>query len=55
LVYFRRWLRRDVLNALVSRLKPGGILVVGLGEVVDWEHPNMWRTDDDEVQAYVRD
>lgn len=55
LVYFRRWLRRDVLNALVERLKPGGLLVVGLGEVVDWEHPEMQRTGDDHVQAYVRE
>lgn len=54
LVYFRRWLRRDVLNALVERLKPGGLLIVGLGEVVDWEHPKMQRTGDDQVQAYVR-
>jgi type IV pilus assembly protein PilK len=53
LVYFRRWLRRDLLNALVDRLKPGGLLVVGLGEVVDWEHPNMQRTADDYVQAYL--
>lgn len=54
LVYFRRWLRRDVLNALVNRLKPGGLLIVGLGETVDWEHPLMQRTTDDQVQAYVR-
>ncbi len=55
LVYFRRWLRRDVLNALVERLKPGGLLIVGLGEIVDWEHPEMQRTGDDHVQAYVRE
>ena len=55
LVYFRRWLRRDVLNALVERLKPGGLLIVGLGEVMDWEHPEMQRTGDDQVQAYVRE
>lgn len=54
LVYFRRWLRRDLLNALVDRLKPGGLLIVGLGEVVDWEHPNIQRTADDYVQAYLR-
>lgn len=54
LVYFRRWLRRDVLNALVSRLKPGGLLIVGLGETVDWDHPLMQRTSDDQVQAYIR-
>ncbi len=54
LVYFRRWLRRDVLNALVDRLKPGGLLVVGLGEVMDWDHPDMQRSNDDQVQAYIR-
>lgn len=55
LVYFRRWLRRDILNALVARLKPGGLLVIGLGEAVDWEHPKMHRVAADEVQAYSRD
>lgn len=55
LVYFRRWLRRDILNALVDRLKPGGLLIIGLGEVVDWEHPKMQRIALDEVQAYLRD
>lgn len=55
LVYFRRWLRRDILNALVEHLKPGGLLVIGLGEAVDWDHPGMQRVSADEVQAYLRD
>ena len=55
LVYFRRWLRRDILNALADRLKPGGVLIVGLGEVVDWEHPSLCRAMGTEVQAYIRD
>src|SRR5690554_4711651 len=54
LVYFRRWLRRDILNNLATRLKPGGLLVVGLGEVMDWEHPEMMRVADDKIQAYIR-
>lgn len=54
LVYFRRWLRRDILNALVERLKPGGLLITGLGEAIDWEHPQMHRVVVDEVQAYLR-
>ncbi|MDO3387585.1 protein-glutamate O-methyltransferase CheR [Gilvimarinus sp. SDUM040013] len=54
LVYFRRWLRRDILNSLVDRLKPGGTLVIGIGEVVDWEHPKLKRIANEEVQAYVR-
>lgn len=54
LIYFRRWLRHEILNAFVERLKSGGILVVGLGEVVDWVHKDISRLPIDEVQAYVR-
>jgi Methylase of chemotaxis methyl-accepting proteins len=54
LIYFRRWLRHEIMNAFVERLKPGGILVVGLGEVVDWANPDVERITKDEVQAYVR-
>lgn len=53
LVYFRRWLREQILNAFVARLKSGGILVIGMGEVVDWAHPEMKRVTVDAVQAYV--
>jgi chemotaxis protein methyltransferase CheR/type IV pilus assembly protein PilK len=55
LVYFRRWLRRDILNALTDRLKPGGILVTGLGEVTEWEHPQMQRIQVDEVHVYAHE
>jgi chemotaxis protein methyltransferase CheR/type IV pilus assembly protein PilK len=55
LVYFRRWLRRDILNALADHLKPGGILVTGLGEVTEWEHPQMQRVSVDEVQVYLHE
>lgn len=54
LVYFRRWLRRDLLNQFVERLNVGGVLIVGLGEVMDWDHPLMQRVADDKVHAYVR-
>lgn len=54
LIYFRRWRRRDVLNALVDRLKPGGVLIVGLGEITDWTNPNVRRVADDQIQAYMR-
>lgn len=55
LVYFRRWLRRDILNAFAERLKPGGILVIGLGEAMDWEHPGLRRVVGSDIQAYIRD
>ncbi|TQV69636.1 protein-glutamate O-methyltransferase CheR [Exilibacterium tricleocarpae] len=54
LVYFRRWRRRELLNAFVERLKPGGVLVIGLGEVVDWEHQYAQRVRDKNIQAYIR-
>ena len=54
LIYFRRWRRREILQELVKHLKPGGILVIGLGEVTDWKCANLKRVMNDEVQAYVK-
>jgi type IV pilus assembly protein PilK len=54
LIYFRRWRRREILNQLVSRLKPGGLLVIGLGETTDWQHSEVQRVDNNEVQAYIK-
>lgn len=54
LIYFRRWRRREILNELASRLKPGGLLVIGLGEVMDWQHPQLERVNNDKIQAYWR-
>lgn len=54
LIYFRRWRRREILNQLVTRLKPGGLLVIGLGETTDWKHPKMQRIHNNEVQAYIK-
>ncbi len=53
LVYFRRWLREKILNAFVERLKPGGILLIGLGEAVGWKNPALERVASDSVQAYI--
>lgn len=44
LIYFRRWRRREILNRLAERLAPGGLLVIGVGEVVDWSHPESSRS-----------
>ena len=54
LIYFRRWRRREILNRLAERLAPGGLLVVGVGEVVDWQHPDMLPVADDRVLAFIR-
>ncbi len=52
LIYFRRWRRKEILNRLAERLAPGGLLVVGLGEVVDWSHPELEREGDAATLAF---
>lgn len=54
LIYFRRWKRRSILNQLVERLLPGGILVLGVGEVTGWEHPQLMPVGNDKILAFVR-
>ncbi len=54
LVYFRKWRRREILNHLVSCLKPGGVLIVGLGEITNWQHSDVKRVANEEIQAYVK-
>ncbi len=54
LIYFRRWRRRDILNALADRLVPGGILVTGLGEMVDFQHPKLIQIESNKLSIFVR-
>ncbi|MFC3680597.1 CheR family methyltransferase [Bacterioplanoides pacificum] len=54
LIYFRRWRRREILNVLAERLAPGGILVIGLGEMVDFSHPLLEPVRSSQVSAFVR-
>lgn len=54
LLYFRRWRRKEILQGFVERLKPGGLLIIGLGEMPDWKHPELKRVNDERVQAYQR-
>lgn len=54
LIYFRRWRRRDILNGLAERLAPGGLLVLGVGEVTGWRHPLLRPLADERVLAFTR-
>lgn len=54
LIYFRRWRRREILNRLAECLAPGGLLVVGVGEVVGWQHPDLLPVADERVLAFTR-
>lgn len=54
LIYFRRWRRREILNHLAERLAPGGLLVIGVGEIVGWQHPDLTPVADKSVLAFIR-
>jgi chemotaxis methyl-accepting protein methylase len=54
LIYFRKFDRRDILDALAHRLELGGVLVLGPGEMADWQHPQMRRVDHAGTLAYER-
>jgi type IV pilus assembly protein PilK len=54
LIYFRRWRRREILNRLAERLAPGGLLVIGVGEVTGWQHPDLDPVADERVLAFTR-
>lgn len=54
LIYFRRWRKRQIVNNLAERLKPGGLLVLGLGEIVENIHPELERLDVNDTLAFTR-
>lgn len=54
MIYFKRERRKAIVNELVTRLRPNGVLIIGMGELVDWSHPLIRRVRDDRVQAYIR-
>lgn len=54
LIYFRRWRKRQIVNRLAERLAPGGIMVLGPGEVTDWQHPDLERIHFADTLAFRR-
>jgi chemotaxis methyl-accepting protein methylase len=55
LIYFARERRRELLAALANLLKPGGLLVLGPGEVTNFAHARLRRAEHRHVLAYLRD
>lgn len=41
LIYFKREQRRRILDELVEHLRPGGILVLGAGEITEWQPDDL--------------
>lgn len=52
LIYFKKWRRREILRHLTDRLAPGGLLVLGLGELTNWQHPDLERLTTEHTLAY---
>ena len=54
LIYFQRWRKRDIVTHLAERLAPGGLMVLGVSEILDWSHPEMERVPVADTLAFVR-
>lgn len=54
LIYFKREIRISILNQLVEHLAPGGLLILGAGEITGWQHPEINIMQYDGVLAFQR-
>ncbi|MDH5369984.1 MAG: protein-glutamate O-methyltransferase CheR, partial [Gammaproteobacteria bacterium] len=54
LIYFKREIRVTILNHLVEHLVPGGLLILGAGEITGWQHPEINSVKYDGVLAFQR-
>jgi chemotaxis methyl-accepting protein methylase len=54
LIYFARERRRELLTTLANLLKPGGLLVLGPGEVTNFAHAQLKRIENRNVLAFQR-
>lgn len=54
LIYFARDRRRELLDSLAGLLKPGGMLVLGAGEVISFAHPQLSRVPHRQALAFLR-
>ena len=54
LIYFKRETRLTILDQLVKHLVPGGLLILGAGEITGWQHPELNSKPYDGVLAFQR-
>ena len=54
LIYFLKERKHIILDSLVERLAPGGLLIIGQGEALDWHNSLVSRVADNQTLAYIR-
>ncbi|HFD80122.1 MAG TPA: protein-glutamate O-methyltransferase CheR [Gammaproteobacteria bacterium] len=54
LIYYGREVRLQIADLLADHLEPGGVLILGPGELAGWRHPAMTRLRYDDTLAYQR-
>jgi len=54
LIYFDKDRRIEILNNLVDHLLPGGILILGAGEILGWYPPTLEKVDYNDTLAFRR-
>jgi chemotaxis protein methyltransferase CheR/type IV pilus assembly protein PilK len=54
LIYFRKECKHRILDSLVERLAPGGLLIIGQGEALGWHNSFVSRVPDNQTLAYIR-
>ncbi len=54
LIYYDRERRLEIVNSLSDCLGPGGVLVLGPGELLNWQHPHMEKVRYKDTLAYRR-
>ena len=54
LIYFKRERRAEIANSLVEHLRPGGLLILGAGELVKWRHERLVQIPNEDVVAFRR-
>ena len=53
-IYFKQALRQQILDRLVDHLNPGGVLILGPGEVTGWSHRELAPVSYQSISAFQR-
>ncbi len=54
MIYFRQERKKSIVNDLAKRLKPGGILILGHGEVTSISNSDLTRIDNKHCLAFIK-